>query len=185
MSKQSDRLMSESAPAAKRDRLMSEGLPKGGSVFDPDLWLAGVKPIERTLRLYQRLDLLADRDEAAAARQELRLSDPADSTGEQAALTEKIRGLTSEINGSALQLRLRGFTRSRAQEIIREAESLHLKDDDAQYFWIAAHVAEPQGITWEWMKAVDDALPVQMLQIVTAVEQISNSIPDVEATLPL
>lgn len=177
------------ATKTNTDRLLSEGPAEPSAVppnplFDPAQWLAGVKPIERTIRLYQRLDLMGDRDEAAAARQDLRMADPADATGEQAALTELIRDLTNEMNASALKLRLRGFTRSKAQEVIGQAEQRGLKGDDANYYWLAAHIIEPEGIDWVWVKALDDALPVQFMQIVTAVEQIANSVPDVEATVP-
>lgn len=174
---------------ANTDRLLSEGPTKApGSadnpLFDPLEWLKGTKPIERTIRLYQRLDLMADRDEAAGRRQDLRLADPTDTTGEQAALTEVIRDLTNQMNTTALRLRLRGFTRSKAHEIIGRAEQKGLKGDDANYHWVAAHIIEPEGIDWTWAKALDDALPVQFMQIVTAVEQIANATPDVEATVP-
>lgn len=173
---------------ANKDRLLSEGSAEPAApenpLFDPMQWLAGAKPIERTIRLRQRLDLMADRDEAADARQDLRMADPTDSSGEQAALTELIRDLTNKMNATTLMLRLQGFTRSKAREIVEKAQQLGLTDDDANYYWVAAHIVEPEGITWEWAKALDDALPVQFMQLLNAVEQISNAVPDVEATVP-
>lgn len=184
-----DRLMSEGAEkASPGEAFMNGAVPDApeNPLFDPMAWLAGAKPIERTVRLVARLDLMADRDRAAIERDEARLVDPVDSSGQIAALTERIQVLTDEMVASTISLRLRGLTSSKAKEVVEAGERAGIKEPEGFVaWWITAHIVEPAGLTFEWVKQVQEKLPVQYHDLETAVTQINNVSPDVVATVPL
>lgn len=178
------RLMSELAPkkpGAKEaaPALLSE--PRSG--FNLLEWVQGVRPIRRVVTLYQRLDLLADRDMLGSQLQDARLAGDEDLAE---GLRTQIRALTDKVKESAVNVTLAGVTTSRYQEILDEAKAAPevVTAEDVVAYQIAAQIVEPEGFTYEVVKMLDEQMPVQMGKVGTAWAQINTTTPDVEATIP-
>ena len=151
--------------------------------FNMDEWLQGVRPIKRTVTLYQRLDILAKRDELAAELDFVRYTDDVAAQD----LRAQIREVTDEIMSSRMFLTLQGLTTTRYRALLKELEAKDYGENPELVVfdqW-AAQVAEPEGITGEWLQGFDTMSPVQSAKIQTALNQINNTVPDVEATVPL
>lgn len=151
--------------------------------FSMDEWLQGVRPIKRTVTLYQRLDMLATRDELAAELDLVKYTDE----GAARKIRGQIREVTDEIMASRMFLTLQGLTITRFREVLDEIEARDYGDNPAlaMFDQWASQVAEPAGITGEWLQQFNEGSPIQAHKIQTALNQINNAVPDVEATVPL
>ena len=176
------RLMSEATPkkATKEGSPLLSEPRKGFNLLE---WAQGVRPIKRAVPLYQRLDLLAERDILGAELKDAQLAGDADAVTD---LSMRIRALTDEIKGTSVTVILTGVTASRYSEIIDEGKARTdvVTAEDLVAYQIAAQIVEPEGFDYETLKVLDDLMPVQMAKIGTAWTQINQTTPDVEATIP-
>lgn len=152
-------------------------------VFDFASWLRGVKPIKRTVVLYQRLDLLSDRDVLAAELDQVKYVDQKQAE----ALREQIQEITEQILNTRMLVTVQAVTTTRYRELLAEINKRDYKGNDerAVFDLMAAQVVEPEGITGAWLQQFDQVAPVQCAKIATAIEQINSTVPDVRATVPL
>ena len=149
--------------------------------FNLEQWVAGVRPIRRTVTLYSRLDLMGERDELGAALEDARAAGDNDAIG---ALHEQIDELTEQILGSRMFVTIEGVTASRFKEIVAEAKDLGLDSTDVFLYQIAAQIVEPKGLDWETFKRLDDMLPTQTSKVAQAWTAINNEVPQVGVTAP-
>lgn len=187
----SRRLVSSPAPEPKNEK---------GAAFRPDpeaepdtehnpegfnilAWAQGIRPIKRVVTLYQRLDLLADRDLAGSELRDAQLAGDEERAEE---LRAQVRELTDQIKASAVNIVLQGVTQSRFQEILEEAQrnKTVVTPADVLLYQMAAQIVEPAGLDWQTLKVIDDQMPVQAAKIGTAWHQINTAAPDVEASIP-
>lgn len=101
--------------------------------FDLFAWMHGVKPIRRSVTLYARLDLMAERDAAAEDLKEARIGGDVEA---EAMLRERITELTQQIMASRMRVVLQGISGSRFNEILEEAKkdrSVRSANDVALY----------------------------------------------------
>lgn len=169
----------EKATETKEERpLMSEP-----GKFDMALWASGVKPIKRSVTLYQRLDLMAERDELGGELQLARAQ--GDETKADAILT-RIDQLTVEMEQTSILVTLQGITPSKFSEVLKEAETKsYIKEADEVQLWIVANqVVEPEGITYEVLKDLNELMPAQIQRLCETVNQINSIVPHVRATAP-
>lgn len=149
--------------------------------FNLEQWVAGVRPIRRTVIMYSRLDLMGERDELGAALEDARAVGDNDAIGR---LHEQIDELTEEILASRMFVTLEGVTSSRFKEIVAEAKDLGLDSTDVFLYQIAAQIVEPKGLDWETFKRLDDMLPTQTSKVAQAWTAINNEVPQVGVTAP-
>lgn len=183
------RLVSSPTPEPKNEKgaafrpdpeTATEHNPDGFSIL---AWAQGIRPIKRVVTLYQRLDLLADRDLAGIELRDAQLAGDEERTEE---LRVRVRELTDQIKASAVNVVLQGVTQSRFQEILEEAQrdKTVVTPADVMLYQMAAQIVEPAGLDWQTLKVIDDQMPVQAQKIGTAWHQINTVAPDVEASIP-
>lgn len=150
------------------------------NLFD---WVAGIRQIRRAIPIYQRLDLLADRDLLGQELQDARIIGD---DGRVETLKREIRSLTDQIKNTSLNFVLEGVTQSKFQEILEEArqDPLVRDENDQTMYQLWRQIVEPEGLTFEMFKQIDEALPTQTGKLGTAWAQINTVTPDLEATLP-
>lgn len=152
----------------------------GGSVgggIDLFAWASGAGPTTRTCSLYQRLDLLATRDELIIQR------DDAGGRGDTSTwqeLSAQIDQVTEQIEQTRLFVRIRELGQSKREELVEEWKKAGISDPvEIGLRSLAAHIIEPEGFTYEVLAELSNVMPTQIEGLVRAMNELMSAVPKV------
>lgn len=173
-----DSVLSQPADEAPETNPLQQ--PLSDAPFDLASWVSGIQQIKRSCTLYQRLDLLARRDELAAALIDAGKADDARTVKK---LSAQITELTEAITATSMQVVLQGVTKTRFKEIAEEAADRFDDIQDAILYQIAAQVVEPADFSFEILRTLDEVIPQQTARLGQLWVEINNETPEVNVPL--
>lgn len=143
--------------------------------FDLAAWIDGVQPAEHAVTLYARGDLFAELDLVKARIDQARREGRDGRT--LSPLQKKAKRIAEEIGGSALDVKVRGWSQDKAkafQEPLREAG---MDSDDITVEQVCAQVVSPAGFTADFYRTLLDRIGPQAHQIAAAVLAANTRVP--------
>ena len=159
------------APAAQ-----VEDEPVAPANFDFAAWVAGSRPARRSVMVYQRPDLLADLDEV------MELESRAATEAERNELLERGKAIAAEMTASRLRIVVEARSSSWQQELVSKLTEAGITDDTERLLHLtAAQVVEPEGVTFETLRALAEVSEPQVVKIVQARTLANESAPTISA----
>lgn len=175
----SDRLLSEGADR-KKGPVVEQTM--GESVFNLSDWIDGRGQATRSVRVYGALELFGEREALGHELEAARAAKDADAVAD---LKARIDELTVRMQDDVMDFKLRGVTRSKQQEIQDAVEELETEDAETIAMFLLSHyIVEPAGVTAEQLLGLAEWDFVQANNLVVAMNQLNQSVPNIGASRP-
>lgn len=154
------------------------------ATFDVAAWVSGVTGTIRSVKLYQRADLLADVDDLT---QRLRVAESvsAEDRGlneeSPSSIRQELEQVAHQFEASAVTFKVQGRSDDWREKVQKRLKKAGVTDDDEVLFHqVAESVVEPKGVTVEVLRALAEVNETQYKMLVVASSLANNQPPRVD-----
>lgn len=168
------------------ERLMSEGSGDSPKIETPKFslteWLDGRSQATRSVRIYGSLHLYGERERLG---HDLEVARASKNTERVTELKQQIDDLTVQMQDDYVDFDLRGLTQSKRMELVDELEASGDDNPETLTLQMLTHyIVSPPGVTADTLAALAEWDSTQAAELITAMNQLNSSVPNIGATRP-
>lgn len=154
--------------------------------FDLDAWIDGVEPTTRSVRIYQRADLLGRYDELE---QELRVAKKVPEKDRGVAdrgpqsIEQEMFLVAQQLEDSARWFKIRGMSDAARDKIEKPLRKQKVDQDDIDMRVLSEAIVSPRGVTPAHLRKLGERNEVQLKMLQVAFTMACTAPPKVSAPL--